>query len=351
MMNTHEPAIPRQAARMKDIAREAGVSVPTVSRALMGSDRVKPDTRQKVEAAAAKLGYTLNHIARSLRTQRTHLVVVIVPDIGNTFFSYVLGGIEEEAQRHGYSVLFGNVAGDMRRAKSYGDRLLSGAADGVIFLDGQLPEPGWLEKVQDLGLPIVALCERMPGIDVHTVTIDNEAAAYAATRHLIEAGHAIVAHIAGPDGNILSEDRIGGYRRAIVEACLAQHDSLIVGGDFTISGGYRAFNQVWADHPGVTAVFCANDEMAIGCINAMRDHGLSAPKDVAVIGFDGLEFGEAYYPPLSTVVQPRSELGATAMRVLLSQIEGRPAKRQQILPFELAIRMSSVSRDLFRSSS
>lgn len=349
-MNEHTLPAPRSAARMKDIAREAGVSVATVSRALMGSDRVKPGTRQSIEAAAARLGYTLNHTARSLRTQRTFLIVVIVPDIGNTFFSYVLAGIEEEAQRNGYSVLFGNVAGDERRARSYGDRLLSGAADGVIFLNGALPEPGWLDKVQTLGLPVVALCERMPFADVHTVVIDDEAAAHGATLHLVEAGHRTIGHIAGPPGNILALDRISGYRRALAEHGLAECAGLIAPGDFTIGGGCRGFAALREANPDMTAIFCSNDETAIGCINAMRERGLAAPDDLAVVGFDGLEFGEAFFPPLTTVVQPRVELGTTAMRVLMDQMEGRNAPRMTVLASSLVVRASSRAGGAFLSA-
>ena len=197
---------------------KTGLSIATVSRALMGSSRVAEPTRLRVEAAAALLGYMPNQLARSLRTQRTYLIVVMVPDIGNTFFSYVLAGIEEEAQRLGYSVLIGNVAGDPRRAKSYGDRLLAGAADGTILINGQLPEENWAARMEGMNLPVVALCERIEGKNLSTVAIDDRGAARAVTEHLIAIGHRHIGHIGGPPGNVLSRDRLAGYRDALQSA-------------------------------------------------------------------------------------------------------------------------------------
>lgn len=331
------------ATRMVDIAKQAGVSVATVSRALMGSDRVAEATRLKVEAAAAALGYTLNQLARSLRTQRTHLVVVMVPDIGNTFFSYVLAGIEEEAQRLGYSVLIGNVAGDPRRAKSYGDRLLSGAADGTILLNGQLPEQGWAERMEAMNLPVIALCERIDGYNLSTVVIDDRSAAAHVTAHLLGAGHSRIAHITGPLGNVLSRDREAGYCDAL-EAGGRRFDPLLVEpGNFTITGGAAACQRLLARDPGITAIFCANDETAMGAINAARDQGRQIPRDLAVAGFDGLEFGQSFFPPLTTVVQPRLALGIAAMTLLHEQIVDPSAPRRTVtLAAEVVVRASTA---------
>ena len=327
------------AARMTDIGRRAGVSVSTVSRALMGSPRVAPATRERIQVAAAELGYTLNQLARSLRTQRTWLVVVMVPDIGNAFFSYVLAGIEEEAQRLGYSVLIGNVAGDPRRAKSYGDRLLAGAADGVILLNGQLPEPDWADRMLANSLPVVALCERIPGQALPTVAIDDRAAMSEVVDYLAGAGHRRIAHVAGPPGNVLALDRQAGY-----EAAMAAHGlerPVTVAGDFTIPSGARAFEAIHAACPDVTAICCANDEEAMGVVNAMRARGLSAPGDISVSGFDGLEFGAAFYPPLTSVVQPRLQLGVRAMQLMHREIAGEGTPGTIILPTKLAIRDST----------
>lgn len=328
---------------MADIAEKAGVSVSTVSRALMGSSRVAETTRQRVEAAAASLGYTLNQLARSLRTQRTHLVVVMVPDIGNTFYSYVLAGIEEEAQRLGYSVLIGNVAGDPRRAKSYGDRLLSGAADGTILLNGQVPEEGWVARMEAMNLPVIALCERIDGHGLSTVAIDDRNAARTVTEHLIASGNRNIGHITGPISNVLSTDRQAGYQDALAAAGIAFDPGLVEQGDFTIDGGARAFLSLIRRRPELTAIFAANDETAIGAINKARDEGKRIPEDLAVAGFDGLEFGAAFFPPLTTIIQPRVGLGTTAMRLLHEQIINPIAPRQvAILDATLAIRASTA---------
>ena len=329
---------------MKHIAERAGVSVPTVSRALVGSDRVAAITRMRVEEAASALGYKLNQRARSLRTQRTMLVVAVVPDIGNTFFSYVLAGIEQEAVRLGYSVLIGNVANDPRRAKRYGDHLLAGTADGVILLTGQLPEPNWAERMKAAHLPIVALCERIVGHDLTTVAIDDRKAARQVTEHLLALGHRTIGHVTAPTGTVLANDRRTGFTDALAAAGLNPDVSLIAEGDFTIDGGFRAFDQIYARHPDITAVFCANDETAMGVINAMRVRALEAPGDIAVAGFDGLEFGAAFYPPITTVAQPRLDLGATAMRLLHEHILSPDAPRRQItLEAELIVRASTFA--------
>ncbi len=308
----------------------------------MGSSVVNKATRARIEAAAQQLGYTLNHTARSLRTQKTWLIVTIVPDIGNPFYSYVLAGIEQEAQRLGYSVLIGNVAGDDFRAKSYGDRLLAGAADGVILLTGRLPEPNWFERVSEAGLPVVALCERIEGVDIPVVAIDDRAAGASMTRHLLGLGHSRIAHIAGTLPNVLSIDRLAGYRDALAEAGIVFDEALVAHGDFTIDSGHDALLRILDTGARPTAVFCANDEMAIGAINALRERGLAAPGDVSVAGCDGLEFGAKYFPPITTIEQPRIQLGATAMSILHGLTIGRPAPAVTILPAASVFRLSTA---------
>jgi LacI family repressor for deo operon, udp, cdd, tsx, nupC, and nupG len=340
---TFEPEQPAGASRLADIARKTGLSIATVSRALMGSSRVAEPTRRRVEAAAELLGYMPNQLARSLRTQRTYLIVVMVPDIGNTFFSYVLAGIEEEAQRRGYSVLIGNVAGDPRRAKSYGDRLLAGAADGTILINGKLPEENWAARMEAMSLPVVALCERIEGKNLSTVAIDDRGSARSVTEHLIATGHRRIGHIGGPPGNVLSRDRLAGYRDALEAAGITFDPDFVTDGDFTIGGGVKGYRQLLSRNPQLTALFCANDETAMGAINCARDGGKRIPEDMAVAGFDGLEFGAAFFPPLTTVVQPRVELGTNAMRLLHEQIENpRCERRTVILKAEPVIRASTM---------
>ncbi len=333
--------VPPRQTRMLEIAELAGVSVSTVSRALMGSDVVNAATRSRVQAAADELGYTVNQVARSLRTQKTWLVLAIVPDIGNPFYSYVLAGIEEEAQRLGYSVLIGNVAGSEARARRYGERLLSGAADGVILMTGKLPEPAWFDRPGAAGLPVVALCERIEEADVPFVGVDDQAAGADITRELLRLGHRRIAHVTGPLSSIAARDRYAGYLEVLEEIGIAFDPSLVAHGDFTIDSGYIGAKRLcMVSHPP-TAIFCANDEMAIGAVNALRDRDLQVPKDVSVAGCDGLELSGKYFPPITTMEQPRSALGAAAMTLLHDMTLGKKFSTKAVMPTTLVRRLST----------
>ncbi len=175
------------------------------------------ETRARVVEAAERLDYRINPVARSLRTQRTQLILAVVPDIGNPYYSYVLAGIEAEAQRHGYAVLIGNVAGDPARLRAYGEQVLSGRADGMILLTGRLPAPDWLEAF-DGPAPVVALSEPIPGVPF--VGIDDRGAAQAMTAHLTALGCRRIAHIRGPQDSAVADAREAGYRAALADAGL-----------------------------------------------------------------------------------------------------------------------------------
>lgn len=332
---------PPRPTRMLEIAERAGVSVSTVSRALTGSDVVNSGTRSRVEAAAEELGYTINQVARSLRTQKTWLVLALVPDIGNPFYSYVLSGIEEEAHRLGYSVLIGNVAGSEARARRYGERMSSGAADGVILMTGKLPEPAWLDRPGAAGLPLIALCERIDEVDIPFVGVDDQAAGAEMTRELFRLGHRRIAHVTGPLSSTAARDRFAGYLQALEAGGMPFDPSLVAHGDFTIDGGYLCATRLCkVSHPP-SAIFCANDEMAIGAINALRDRNLRVPEQISVAGCDGLELGGKYFPPITTMEQPRSALGAAAMTILHDMTLGKAPPAKTIMPTTLVRRLST----------
>lgn len=324
--------------RMREIADAVGVSVATVSRALKGDPVVNAETRARVVEAAERLAYRINPVARSLRTQRTQLILAVVPDIGNPFFSYVLAGIEDEAQRNGYSVLIGNVAGDPQRLRTYCDQLLSGRADGIILLTGRLSNTAWLtDFVRDA--PVVALCE--PIDSVPFVGIDDRAAAMEAVSHLVRAGCRTIAHVRGPQHSAAADAREAGYRDALVAAGLMVDPGLIEPGDTTIDSGDRATRRLLSLRPDIDAIFAANDEMAIGAVNALRALGRAVPGSVQVAGCDGLEFGAKYHPPLTTVEQPRLALGAAAVETLLKVMSDEPVAQRRLLPHRLVVRATT----------
>ena len=326
---------------MVDIARLAGVSVATVSRALTGSPLVTAETRERVEAAVRRTGYAVNPMARGLRRQEARQILVLVPDIGNPFFSEVLLGIEEAAAALGFSMLVGNTARDPAREDRHAAQLVTGAADGMILLNGRLPP--CLQRDRSLHDRIVAVSEAIPGAGVPVVEIDNPGAAAAAVAHLAGRGHRRIAHIAGPDRNILTGQRLAGYRAGLAAAGLPDDPGLVGQGDFTIPSGEAAMAGLLRRPNPPTAVFCSNDEMAIGTIRALRAAGRDAPRDMAVVGFDDIQFAGTYEPPLTTIRQPRRRMGAEAAALLGRRIAGEPgAARGITLPFTLVERKSSA---------
>jgi LacI family repressor for deo operon, udp, cdd, tsx, nupC, and nupG len=326
---------------MREIADAAGVSVATVSRALKGDPVVNEETRARVAETAARLAYRVNPVARSLRTQRTQMILAVVPDIGNPFYSYVLAGIEDEAQRNGYAVLIGNLSGDASRLRAYGDQVLSGRADGIILLTGRPPGDVWLDDFVKIA-PVVALCEPIAGVPF--VGIDDRAAAAEAVGHLISLGCRRIAHIRGPRHSAAADAREAGYRDALAAAGLPVDAKLIGTGDTTIDSGHRVTTTLVVAQPDIDAIFAANEEMAIGAVNALRALGRPVPGAVRVSGCDGLEFGAKYFPPLTTIEQPRPDLGSTAVATLLKVMHNEDVPSMKLLPHKLVARATTVDQ-------
>ncbi|MER2537002.1 MAG: LacI family DNA-binding transcriptional regulator [Rhizobiaceae bacterium] len=325
--------------RIKDIAERLGVSPATVSRALSDTGLVAEPTLSRIRDAASALDYRPNVSARNLRTRRAMAVLMVVRDVGNPFYLEILKGVEAAARAAGYSVLMGNTENDPDRERQYFDMLRDGHADGMILMTGKLPSaPGYAERLPK-GLPVVVALEMIEGSGFPHVQIDNEAAAAEAVRHLIGLGHRRIAHIAGPLPEVMSQRRRDGFRRAMAEAGLAVPDGYEQRGDYLLQTG-RTLCRALLDLPEPpTAIFVANDEMAFGAIHELRRSGLDVPGDVSVVGFDDIYLSAALFPPLTTVSQPRAEIGRQAMRLLLRMLSGEalPA-RPLVLATELKVR-------------
>jgi len=326
---------------IEDVARIAGVSIATVSRCLHLPDLVAAKTRDRVLEAVRQTGYTLNTAAQSLRQRRSNTVLVVVPDIGNTFFSEVLGGIEQAASAAGLTMLIGNTGRNRACEDSYVRYLLNGRADGALLLAE--PLAAWFDvpTANDLGIkPIVTISEVGPDHPTVAVSIDNAAASQAAVGHLIAQGHRRIAHLTGPASNILTGQRLTGYRRALAGAGLDY--TLELQGDFGVASGRAAFALYRAQAMRPTAIFCANDETAMGFIAAAHHGGVRVPQDISVVGFDDIHFAQSFIPALTTIRQPRAEMGAAAMRLLLAIIAGE-APASVRLPFALMLRDSTAA--------
>ncbi|AMV11266.1 LacI family transcriptional regulator [Geobacillus thermoleovorans] len=326
-------------ASIKDVAKRANVSTATVSRVLRNAGNVTEETRQRVLEAIEALNYQPNVLGRYLRRMETETVLVVVPDITNPFFSKVLRGIEAVALKHGYQVLLGDTQNDVRLEEQYLNLLPQRQVDGMIFLTARIGK----ELVEEMArqFPIVLACEYLEGADIPTVSIDNISSARKATEHLIRLGHCRIAHLSGPMNIILSRDRLRGYQQALAQHELEADAALVQEGDFTYESGYNLTLKLLALEKPPTAIFAANDEMAIGAIKAVRHRGGRVPDDVAVVGFDDIQMASIFEPSLTTIAQPMFEIGQKAMELLLALIEGTSARRRQlVLPDRLVIRDS-----------
>lgn len=325
--------------KMSDVAEKANVSKATVSRVLRNPETVKKTTRDKVMAIIEQMNYQPNILARHFRRSQTNTILVVIPNILNTVFSHMLGGIEHAAGKQGYRVLLANTNKQVEKEYEYLDHLKQRQVDGMILLSARMDKTVLQEVLDEY--PVVLTADFLEGVAIPTVTIDNVSSARTATEHLINLGHQRIAHITGPMHLLVSQDRLKGYRQALLQNELDVDNILIQEGDFSHESGYNQMNKLLAlEHPP-TAVFAANDEMATGVIKAAKDNGLSVPKDIAVVGFDNIKLSYIYEPGITTIAQPMFDMGKKAMELLLQQINGEDMpKKQHVLESQLIIRES-----------
>lgn len=329
-------------ATIYDIAKYVGVSAGTVSRALSRPEKVLPDTRKRIEQAAAVLGYVPNAVARTLKTQRSGKILITVPDIGNPFFAQILKGAEDAAQAAGYAVLLGDTQHQAAREERYAQMLPRNQADGMIVLGHRLP-PTAREIVRQLGAaaPVVNGCEFDPALGIPSVHIDNAAAARTAMEHLYALGHVRIAVVGGPPDNPLHRQRLEGVRAAA--GAQGRLESLApVPGDFSVESGHAAAMQFLGQASAPTAAFCFSDQMALGVLAACRDLGIRVPEGFSVVGFDDLASSRYLSPPLTTISQPMREIGVRTVNLLLAILGAVDVPHRQTLDFRLMVRGSTA---------
>ena len=333
----------RAAPSIREVARLAGVSIATVSRALATPEKVSGKTLQKVLSQVERSRYRPNLLARNFRSKRAYSIVVLVPNIANPFFAEVIRGIEQVAQQHGYAVLLGDTEGRDDREAYYVSLVETRQADGMIQLRARLPEAA-LGSGGALQIPFVNACECVEDAPCPKVRVDNVGAARALTDHLIGLGHRRIGAILGPQHSPLTRDRLRGYQLALRSAGIARDDALIAPGDFSMPSGRDAALKLFAARTPPTAIFCFNDEMALGAMQWLKGAGWSVPDDVSVAGFDDIEFASFCDPPLTTIEQPTRQLGNTAMSLLFEILSGgKPANATRTLPTKLIIRASTAA--------
>jgi LacI family transcriptional regulator len=331
------------AATLKDVAELAGVDVSTASRVLNGAGfRVREDTRQRVLAAARELGYQPNALARSLRIGRSNLIALLVPDITNPFFAELSKGAEDATSSYGYSLILCNTEDRGDTEEEYLRALRERQIDGFLLATGHAGDIA-ARRLIDANYPVVLVNRRMRGVRTGYVVADDAPGARQAVSHLISIGHRRIAHITGyPHADTAVR------RREAYLATMAAHGlgdiarELTVEGDFTLKAGQQAMERLLSLPEPPTAVFAANDMMALGALSTAREHGVRVPKDLALVGFNDIVLARLNSPTLTTVRTPIYEMGALAAQMLVKRVRGEDLSPAGIvLKSELVVRESS----------
>lgn len=304
---------------IKEIARQAGVSIATVSRALNGNGPVKEQTRKKILDIAKQHNYTPNPIARGLSRKKTDTIGVILPELVDEFFMDLIHGIDEEAYRSNRYILLSSSHSQRNIVQTSLEFMTSGRVDGVILMAPQMQQ-SLTDLVSGSKKPIIMLnCGKEINRMV-SFSINNYRGAFTVTQHLVEHGYKKIAIIQGPKGNCDAEERYRGYRAALGEFGLPVDSKFIVQGNFTIQSGYYAFNRLMTQDEKPQAIFAANDMMAIGVFEAAKRMSIKIPDDIAVVGFDDITLSKYLAPRLTTIHVPIQELGSKAVRYLIKMI-------------------------------
>lgn len=342
---TSLPLPPRTASTLRDVAGAAGVSIATVSRVLTGARSSAPATRERVLTAAAELDYRPSGPARALKLRRSRTLGLLVTDIENPYFPEIVRAVEDAAHQRGFAVLLCNATDDPRRELAYINLLLERRVDGIIVAASRVGarHAALLERSP---VPVVLVNSEAPRSGLPAITSDNRGGARQAAEHLIKLGHRRIGHITAPRTNAAAGARLRGVRDAMRHAGLEPEQLAVAEGDGHVAGGERAMTELLACKPAPTAVVCYNDLTAIGAIRAVVRAGRSVPGDLSLVGFDDIELAQWTDPPLTTVAQPKQEMGAWAFERLAISDEG--SRRQASgnatvrLPTSLVVRASTA---------
>ncbi len=332
----------KMSTKIKDVAKAAGVSIATVSRVLNNEKYVSKDVRDKVEKAAKALNYSPNLIAKSLVAKKTHLIGVIIPDISASFFATILSSIEKSASEKDYNLLVCNINEDFEKEKKYLNMLKMLQVDGVLLLHEKITDE-IKNLMAHMGVPIVLCSLRIMGLDYPAVNIDDFKAAYDAISYLASLGHKDIAYFGGNFDTI----NAGVYRyNAVVKAFsdfnIELKKEYIKLGELTMENGYLHMESIFKHEQALpTAIFAASDDMAVGAINCIIDHGFSVPSDISVMGFDDSRLATSIRPALTTIHQPLDMIGSVSVKMLMDAInKENSAAREIILPHKLIERDS-----------
>jgi LacI family transcriptional regulator len=328
-------------ATIKDVAREANVSVATVSRSFSGSQPVSAEVLERVREVSRRLGYRPNAVARSLRMEATKTLGLVIPNITNPFFTEVARAVEAAAWRAGYSLMLGNTDEDPKKEERYLEVLLGKQVDGILISPASAESPH-LSKVEDEGVPVVFLDRAVPGMDAPVVRADGRLAVGAIVEYLANLGHERIAIISGPPETITGEERLRTFLEEAERLGVEVPPAMIRAGDFRRRSGEIAMSDLLALESPPTAVFAANNLMALGALTAAKEAKVSIPEDLSFVSFDDSRWFELMSPSISAISQPLEELGEAAARLLTMALENGEKPQSVILDAELVLRESCV---------
>lgn len=305
---------------IKDIAKEASVSVTTVSRVLNNKPDVNYKTKEKVLQVIKKLNYNPNGLARGLVLQKTYTIGLIIPDICNPYFPEIARGIQDQAKKMGYSVILYNTDNDKKSEIEAIQLLKSKQVDGII-LSLSVSNNEELDQLEDHNFPVVQIDRKISGSNSPSVTIDNIISAYNATEYLLQLGHKRLAHITGNLGTKTGQDRLQGFQKAIQAYGVNWNPDYICEGNYSKDSGYQQMKRLLELPKRPTAIFAANDLMALGAYEAIFDAGLKIPEEITIIGHDDIDVASLIRPGLTTMSQPTYNLGQIAAKMLIQKIK------------------------------
>ncbi|MEC5162096.1 LacI family transcriptional regulator [Janthinobacterium sp. CG_23.3] len=329
-------------ATMKQVAEQAGVSTTTVSHVINNTRVVSEDVRARVLAVIGQLRYVPSAVARSLKNDRTHTIGMMVPNNSNPYFAEVIRGIEDAAFKLGYNIILCNSYDDPGKQVAYIRVLMEKRIDGLILVSSGT-DAELARFLADDQIPVVLVDREISGVAADFIESDHALGGYLGTRYLLDLGHRSIACVSGPRELLTSRERVAGYQRALQEAGVAPRAEWLLYSDFTSAGGHAAFGQLLALPRRPSAVFAGNDLMAIGGICAASEAGVQIPGQLSVVGYDDIALAAYSNPPLTSIGQPKQEMGALTARILLERMRDPTLPwRRELLKPSLVVRKSTA---------
>lgn len=311
------------AATIKDIAKKTGLGLATISSYLNGGN-VREKNRVKIEAAIKELHFEVNEVARGLKTNKTKIIGIIIPELNNIFCAEIITEVEDLLRSHGYAAIVCDCRTDGKREMEAVEFLDKRRVDGLILMPSG-NSGKHLRAFARKRKPVILIDRKLRDIECDSVLVDNRGAVKDAVLRLVRAGHERIGMIAGPEEMFTAEERLAGYNEAFYEAGIVRKRELVVRGDYTIAGGAGSFRALLKRNPDMTAVLVSNYEMTMGAIIEANEMDVKIPERLSFIGFDNLEFARACVPRLSIVTQPTKEIGRRAAELMLKRLKEEPS--------------------------